>query len=202
MAESNYTIDEVEKSPLAIDRFILENPPEDYKSYEITENGVSPRAVPGQGPIVKANSYEHNDYGYTIEDSGWAVKMQDKRFKKLDFLKKEIDKFNPVSLYGQGSNLFISHGSTKGAILDALPLFKNFRFLQISYLKPFPAEAVQKEIEKSKKVILIENGVRGSLADVIKEETGITIEDKILKYDGRPFTSDYLIDRFTKSTQI
>ncbi|MBI2626376.1 MAG: 2-oxoacid:acceptor oxidoreductase subunit alpha [Candidatus Nealsonbacteria bacterium] len=199
LAESNYTFNDIEKSSLAANRFILENPPQNYKSYKITENGVSPRAVPGQGPIVLANSYEHNDYGHTIEDPVWAVKMQDKRFKKLNYLKKEIDKLNPVSLYGKGSNLLISHGSTKGAILDALPQLKGFRFLQISYLKPFPAEMVAKEIKKSKKVILVENDARGALADVIREETGIAIENKVLRYDGRPFTPDFLIDKIKKS---
>ncbi|MEK7503690.1 MAG: 2-oxoacid:acceptor oxidoreductase subunit alpha [Patescibacteria group bacterium] len=198
LAESDYSFNEIKKSALPDSRFILENPPQDYKSYKITANGVSPRAVPGQGPVVRANSYEHNEAGHTIEDSAWTIKMQDKRFKKLDFIKREINKLNPVSLYGKGNNLLISYGSTKGAILDALPQMKNFRFLQISYLKPFPAEIVSKEIKKSKKVILIENGVKGSLADVIKEETGITIKHKILKYDGRPFTPEFLVDKFKK----
>src|SRR3989344_2784895 len=49
LSESNYTFDVLEGSPLAISRFILENPGEDYKSYKITQTGVSPRAVPGQG---------------------------------------------------------------------------------------------------------------------------------------------------------
>ncbi|OGZ22230.1 MAG: hypothetical protein A3D46_01595 [Candidatus Nealsonbacteria bacterium RIFCSPHIGHO2_02_FULL_43_13] len=198
LAESNYTFDEINKASLAAGRFILANPPQDYQSYEITPNGVSPRVVPGQGPIVRANSYEHNNYGHTIEDGVWAVKMQDKRFKKLDFLKKEINKLNPASLYGKGRNLLISYGSTKGAIVDALPQMRGFRFLQISYLKPLPAEIILKEIKKSGKVILIENGVKGSLADVIKEETGLAIKHKILKYDGRPFTPDFLIDKLKK----
>lgn len=202
VAESNYTFDEIKKSPLSASRFILGNPPQDYKSYKITQNGVSPRAVPGQGPIARANSYEHNEEGHTTEKAVTAVKMHNKRFKKMSFLKKEISKLNPVSLYGRGSNLIISHGSTKGAIIDALPQLGNFRFMQISYLEPFPAEVVEKEIKKSKKVILVENSATGALADIIKEKTGITIKNKILKYDGRPFTPDYLINRFTKSSQI
>lgn len=198
LAESDYSFNEIKKSTLPDSRFILENPPQDYKSYKLTTNGVSPRAVPGQGPVVRANSYEHNEYGFTIEDETFAVKMQDKRFKKLDFLKKEIAKLNPVSLYGKGSNLIISHGSTKGAILDALPKMKNFRFMQISYLSPLPAEIISREIKKSKKVILVENGVKGALADVIKEGTGLTIKHKILKYDGRPFTQEFLLDKLKK----
>ncbi|KKT15736.1 MAG: 2-oxoglutarate synthase subunit alpha [Parcubacteria group bacterium GW2011_GWB1_43_6] len=101
-------------------------------------------------------------------------------------------------MYGKGRNLLISYGSTKGAIVDALPQMRGFRFLQISYLKPLPAEIILKEIKKSGKVILIENGVKGSLADVIKEETGLAIKHKILKYDGRPFTPDFLIDKLKK----
>lgn len=198
LAESNYTFNEVDKSSLPVNRFITENPPAGYKSYEITENGISPRAVPGQGPIVRANSYEHNEEGHTIEDADWTIKMQDKRFKKLSFLKKEIEKLNPVAIYGEGENLLISHGSTKGAILDALPQMKDCKFLQISYLRPFPAEQVAQEIKKSKKVILVENSARGALADVIKEEIGIAIQDKILRYDGRPFTPEFIISEFKK----
>lgn len=193
LAESNYTFDEIAKSSLAIGRFILENPPEDYKPYKITVNGISPMAVPGQGPKVRANGYEHDEHGHTIEDALTAVKMQDKRFKKLTYLQKEINRLKPVSLHGKGSNLIISYGSNKGAILDVLPRLNGFRFLQISYLKPFPGEAVLKEIKKSKKVILVENGVRGALADVIREETGVVIKNKVLKYDGRPFTPEFLI---------
>jgi len=133
-----------------------------------------------------------------LGDVAVAVNPKDKRFKKLDFLKKEITKLNPVSVYGRGSNLLISYGSTKGAILDALPKIKNFRFLQISYLSPLPAEIISREIKKSKKVILVENGVRGALADVIKQETGLTVKYKILKYDGRPFTPEFLIDKLKK----
>lgn len=195
LAESDYTFDEIKNSSFSADRFILENPPQDYKSYEITKNGVSPRAVPGQGPIIRANSYEHDEYGYTVEDQETTIKMQDKRFAKLPFLKEEIAKLNPVSLYGEGSDLIISHGSTKGAIVDSLPQLGKFRFMQISYLEPFPAEIVEKEIKKSRKVILVENSATGALADIIKEKTGIEIKDKILKYDGRPFTPDYLINK-------
>ena len=45
---------------------------------------------------------------------------------------------------------------------------------------------------------MVENGVKGALADVIKEETGLTIKNKILKYDGRPFTPEFLMDKLKK----
>ena len=56
LAESDYTFDQLKKSPFSNQRFILKNPPRDYKNYQITKTGFSLRAVPGQGPIVRATS--------------------------------------------------------------------------------------------------------------------------------------------------
>ena len=198
LGESDYAFDKLERSSVSNERFILKKPSKDYKSYKITKDGVSPRAVPGQGPVVRATSYEHNEYGNTIEDAYWTVKMTDKRFKKLKYLKDEIKKLNPAVLYGKGKNLIIGWGSTKGAIIDALPKLKDFRFLQISYISPFPKEIVKREIEKSKKVILVENNVTGLLGDIIAEQTGHIIKNKVLKYDARPFVSEFIVNKIKR----
>lgn len=193
LSESNYGFANFEESKITPQRNILENPAQNYKSYLITENGISPIAVPGQGVAARATSYEHDEEGFTIENPEMVKKMNDKRFAKLAFLEKEIAKLNPISIYGEGENLIIGWGSTKGAILDALPKLKNFRFMQISYLEPFPAEMVACEIKKSKKVILVENNVTGLLGQIITEKTGMKIENKILKYDSRPFVPEEII---------
>ena len=200
LGESDYAFDKLERSSVSNERFILKKPSKDYKSYKITKDGVSPRAVPGQGPVVRATSYEHNEYGNTIEDAYWTVKMTDKRFKKLKYLKDEIKKLNPTILYGKGKNLIIGWGSTKGAIIDALPQLKDFRFLQISYISPFPKEIVKREIEKSKKVILVENNVTGLLGDIIAEQTGYIIKNKVLKYDARPFVSEFIVNKIKRKS--
>jgi 2-oxoglutarate ferredoxin oxidoreductase subunit alpha len=198
-AESDYSFDELKISSLPSKRFIIDNPPQDYKSYKITKDGISPRAVPGQGPFVRGTSYEHNEYGNTIEDAEWTVKMNEKRMVKYKNIEKEVnEKLNPVSVYGKGENLIIGWGSTKGAIVDALPNLKDFRFLQVSYISPFPKKDVEKEIKKSKKVILVENNTTGLLGDVIAEQTGYIIKDKVLKYDARPFTPDDIINKIKK----
>lgn len=195
LAESDYTFDKLRKPPLSQKRFILKKPPKDYKNYKITKDGISPRAIPGQGPVVRATSYEHNEYGNTIEDAAWTVKMNDKRLKKAKYLSQEINKLNPVTVYGKGKNLIIGWGSTKGAIIDALSDLKDFRFLQISYISPFPKIAVKKEIKKSKKVILVENNATGLLGDIIAEQTGYIIKNKVLKYDARPFIPEIIVKK-------
>jgi 2-oxoglutarate ferredoxin oxidoreductase subunit alpha len=198
LAESNYTHNKLDKSQLKLNRFILEKAPKNYKSYRLTRTGTAARAVPGQGPIVRANSYEHDEYGNTTEEPEWSVKMTDKRLRKIEYIKKEISKLKPVAVHGKGKNLLIGWGSTKGAIVDALAEMKGFRYLQISYINPFPKQEVKKEIKKAGRVILIENNATGQLGDIITEQTGYEIKEKILKYDGRPFVTKDIINSIKK----
>ena len=195
LAESDYTFDKLEKSSVSSDRFIVENPSGDHKGYKITEDGNSPRAVPGQGPVVKVTSYEHDEYGNTIEEGEWMKKMTDKRLKKEKTITDEINKLNPVSIYGQGKNLIVGWGSTKGAILDALKDLDNYRFMQISYINPFPTVMVKKELENSDRVVLVENNATGQLGDIIAEKTGHIIKNKVLQYNARPFIPETIINK-------
>jgi 2-oxoglutarate ferredoxin oxidoreductase subunit alpha len=45
---------------------------------------------------------------------------------------------------------------------------------------------------------LVENNATGLLGDVIASQTGIVIEDKILRYDGRPFVPEDLVTKIKK----
>ena len=58
-------------------------------------------------------------------------------------------------------------------------------------MKPL-SDKIKDEILQAKNVILVENNVTGQLGRLIREKTGIKIENRILKYDGRPFLSDEL----------
>ncbi len=195
LAESHFTFDKLEKPKVKVKDFILKKIPKNYKSYKITKTGISPRAIPGQKAVVRATGYEHGEDGITTEDSKEILKQVEKRKRKGEFLKKEIEKLDPVKFYGKGENLIVSWGSTKGAILDALKELKGFRFLQIIYLKPFPEKIVKKEIEKAKKIYIVENNATSPLSRIIRQETGILIENRILKADGRPFTPSEIVKK-------
>jgi 2-oxoglutarate ferredoxin oxidoreductase subunit alpha len=121
--------------------------------------------------------------------------MNDKRWAKLPFLQKEINRLEPVKIYGSGKNLIVGWGSTKGAILDSLKDLPGYRFMQISYISPFPIQSVIQELQKAKKVVLVENNVTGLLGQIIREQTGFEIKDKVLKYDARPFTPEDIIQK-------
>ncbi|MDD5416645.1 MAG: 2-oxoacid:acceptor oxidoreductase subunit alpha [Candidatus Aenigmarchaeota archaeon] len=196
VGENNYTVDNFSKV-INCQKFIV-NSGKNYKSYEYALNGVSPRAIPGSNAVVRASSYEHNEFGNTIEDAETTKKMKDKRMLKIEAIRNEIEKLKPVSVYGKGDNLIIGWGSTKGAIVDALKELKNFKFMQISYISPFPIKLVTDEMKKSKNIILVENNQTGQLGEIIREQTGIEIKNKLLKYDGRPFTKNEIVKGVSK----
>jgi len=193
LGESEYVADELKDLKLKIES--ERGDKDSYLPYQITESGVSPFLPPGQGPISRATSYEHDEKGLTTEESEPTVKMNDKRFRKLKGVEKEIAGLNPVSYYGNGNgeNVIIAWGSTKGAIIDALKDLPGWSFLQISWLLPFPGEAVLEKLKAAKRVILVENSVTGQLAGLISKETQFKIKEKILKYDGRPFTAREIV---------
>ncbi len=195
LAESHFSFDRIRVPRVKAERFLLEKPAANYRSYQLTPDGISPRMVPGEGPLVRATGYEHNEEGYTSEEAEEIKRMNDKRWAKLPFLQKEVSRLQPVRTYGRGKNLIIGWGSTKGAILDSLTDLPGYRFLQISYLSPFPSQQVLAELEKAKKIVLVENNVTGLLGQVVREQTGVAIDRKVLKYDGRPFTPEDIIQK-------
>ena len=143
--------------------------------------------------IVKASSYEQNKFGNTTESARVVKKNFDARMKKYKILKKDIEKnFEGVKFYGrkESNNLVIGWGSTKGAIIDGMNGL-DAKFMQVVYVKPL-SRKIRKEMEKAKRIILIENNQTGQLGRLLREATGISIKDKnrILKYDGRPFCCD------------
>jgi 2-oxoglutarate/2-oxoacid ferredoxin oxidoreductase subunit alpha len=142
--------------------------------------------------LKKYNSYEHTEEGVSTEDAKIIKENFDKRAKKVQKLEDESEKFEKIKIFGnkKSKNVIISYGSTQGAIVDAINQI-DCKFIQVLYMSPFP-KTLKKELEKAKKIVLVENSSTGTLANLVKVYTGIEIKNKILKYDGRPFFSDEL----------
>lgn len=159
----------------------------DYKRYALEEDGVSPRTIPGTGNFFLANSDEHNTHGYSDEESPNRNEQHKKRMTKLATC--EIQDMPAPKLYGpeKADVTIVSWGSNKGSILQAMKEFSNVNFLHITWMNPFPSEAVKEILSKAKHVMDIECNYTAQLAGLIREKTGIEIQDKFLKYDGRPF---------------
>jgi 2-oxoglutarate/2-oxoacid ferredoxin oxidoreductase subunit alpha len=166
----------------------------DYRRYTFSEDGISPRALPGFGNHVLVNSDEHNESGYSDEKADNRRRQTEKRMAKLKICAKE-DLPEPI-LYGpqEAEITIVSWGSNKGAILDAMDSNNNFNFLHLNRINPFPSEAVKNILSKAKRVINVESNPSGQMASLIKEKTGFNNFENFLKYDGRPIYPEEIIN--------
>jgi len=207
LVESHGTAEPFDQNRIGLDRGLLLTEDEyrgeeEYKRHKFTEDGVSPRAMPGmKGAIVRTNADEHNESGYTTEDPELTTKMADKRFKKLDILIKDLENYETTKLYGsvKADLTILGWGSTKGPIREAMKLLGKeglkVNYLQIIYLNPFPVANVQNILKSAKKTAVVENNKTSQLSSLIREHCLMTVNHRILKYDGRPFNPGELSQR-------
>jgi len=195
---SRYNTPAFDTSDLKIDNRIIKTSP-DYKRYAFTENGISPRGIPGYGSgTICAGSNEHDESGHITEDPVLRTKMVDKRLNKLQLIKADII---PPKLIGNNDykTLVVSWGSTFNIVNEAVEMLgrNDLALLHFSWLFPL-AENTLEYFQQADKVIIVENNATAQFAQLIKLETGYDIKDKILKYNGRPFSVEEVTHEINK----
>lgn len=199
LSESPHSIPILDAKDVKIDRGQIISQKElakitEYQRYQFTENGISPRALPGtaNGEHI-ANSDEHDEYGYSTESAAIRNKMAAKRLAKLPRLIKDLPE---PKIYGNlnAKQTIICWGSTKMPALEALKDLPEARVVHLQYVFPFPVEFFKKNIDPENSIV-IEGNQTGQLKQLIKQQTGMDIEKTLLKYDGRPFYPEEIIDK-------
>ncbi|WJH33313.1 2-oxoacid:acceptor oxidoreductase subunit alpha [Paenibacillus sp. CC-CFT747] len=164
-----------------------------FKRYEFTEDGISPRVLPGQkNGIHHVTGVEHAEDGRPSESPVNRRKMMDKRMDKL----KQVKVTNPILVdapHEEPDLLIIGMGSTGGTIDEARQRLADENIktnhVTVRLMHPFPAEELRPYMDKAKKVVVVENNATAQLASLIKLNLPHTAE-KIhnhLKYNGNPF---------------
>ncbi|MDP2625185.1 MAG: 2-oxoacid:acceptor oxidoreductase subunit alpha, partial [Candidatus Peregrinibacteria bacterium] len=208
LSESLFSVDTFDDIDVPIDRGPLATPEElkaregmleDYPRYKFTESGVSTRSLPGM-PNARyvANSNEHDEVGDIDESIENRNKMHEKRMRKLDTIAKELPA--PI-LYGpeEAAISVIGWGSTKGPVLEAMRWLEaegiTINYLHSIYLHPFPTAAVKDYLSKAKNTLLIEGNHNAQFGQLIRQHALMDVDNKFLKYDGRPFFPQEICDR-------
>lgn len=210
LCESQRTFRFFDQSKIVVDRGLLQKEggiPQNFKRFAFTENGISPRPVPGQkGGIFCASTDEHYESGLLMEEEETRTKMMDKRGRKLDEAEKYL-KGKQTKTHGpeDAGLTLVFWGSTKGPVLEAARLLERdgikARLLQVVCMSPFPASEVSEILEKSKMAIAVEQNKSAQLASLIREKTGILLDKRILKYSGRPFYPEEICRGVKKTWQ-
>lgn len=169
-----------------------------YLRYRIIDSGISPRAVPGHPRAVYvAAGNEHDERGAITEEPGMRNAQVEKRQRKLIGMTEEMSgphRYGPQ----EAEVTFVSWGSTYGPLREAVDRLNaeqvdRANLLHFVDLWPFPAEATTAALGRARRLIAVEGNVTGQLATLIRANTGQTMDDTILRYDGRAFTPEYIM---------
>ncbi|MHA2227182.1 MAG: 2-oxoacid:acceptor oxidoreductase subunit alpha [Candidatus Hodarchaeales archaeon] len=174
---------------------------QDYKRYKFSENGISPRGIPGYGKgLVRVDSHTHTEEGAITEDPIIRTKSVDKRLNKLDLIQKNA---LPPKLKGEHDykTLIIGWGSTYHIIDEAVKKISRRKnkigFLHFNQVYPLH-QSVSDYLRKADQTIIIENNPTSQFGKLMKLETGIAIDDAVLKYSGYPFSVEEILGHLNK----
>jgi 2-oxoglutarate/2-oxoacid ferredoxin oxidoreductase subunit alpha len=165
-----------------------------YKRYQFTPSGISPRALPGTANgMYIAPTDEHDEEGILISDvfcnPAIRRKIAEKRMKKLALALKDLP---APRLEGPADAevTLIGWGSTAGVIREAVEQLNasgtRANQLHFKYLLPFHQKEAMDILKKCKRTICVEMNSTGQFARHLRAETSHAVSDKILKYDGEP----------------
>ncbi|MFS0727920.1 2-oxoacid:acceptor oxidoreductase subunit alpha [Paenibacillus sp. 1P07SE] len=163
-----------------------------FKRYEWTEDGVSPRSIPGDPHgLHHVTGVEHDEQGRPSESAHNRKLMMDKRLGKVKGLRIR-EAVRCEAPHERADLLIVDMSSVGGTIDEArLRLEKDgirTNHATIRQIHPFPTEQLAPLLERAESVLVVENNATAQLADQIKLHAGHA--DKIhnlLKYDGNPF---------------
>lgn len=173
--------------------------PEAYERYAYTDSGVSPRRLPCKGKSLNLlDTDEHTPDGHITEDLDVRVQMHEKRLRKNDLLLADVI---PPDYDGpdHADILLVCWGSTLGAVQEAAATLReqgrSVGVLHFTQLWPLRTDYIQPRFDAAEKVVMVEGNAGGQLAKAIRMETGCTVDRLIPRYDGLPFTAQYILER-------
>jgi 2-oxoglutarate ferredoxin oxidoreductase subunit alpha len=145
---------------------------ENYVRFRFTESGISPLSHPGmKGGNYLAAGIEHNELGAPTANGEIHARMNDKRLKKMDPLKRRRDLFvfegDPGATIG-----LISWGSVAGVALEALHLARaeglKVRLLVPKLLYPVAEEVYGEFFAPLQRCLVVEQSHQGQLYHIIR----------------------------------
>jgi 2-oxoglutarate ferredoxin oxidoreductase subunit alpha len=146
--------------------------------------------------IVVGDSDEHTPDGHLTEDLAVRIQMHDKRLAKLRGLARDMgnittagDPAAPLAIMTWGSN----YGAAAEAVARLSQADTPARLVHLAEVWPFPRQAVTQALQGIKKLVLVEANATGQLGRLLRQETGLTADRLILRYDGLPFTPEYIL---------
>ncbi|PSQ27062.1 2-oxoacid:acceptor oxidoreductase subunit alpha [Halobacteriales archaeon QS_9_68_17] len=172
-----------------------------------TEDGVSPRSLPGQkGGRYLATGNEHNPSGHISEDPENRVYQMDRRMQKLESIREELDEERESQQTYHGPEDadygIITWGSQQGAVEEAVDRLndagRSVKSIGVSDMMPFPETETTEFLESVDEALVVEMNATAQFRGLTQKELGL-YGDKmtsLLKYNGNPFEPGEVVKGF------
>ncbi len=199
MGQNYHTAPEFDLSRVKIERGLLLSEEdvsrrEDFKRYEFTLDGISPRGLPSyRHGLHLVESLEHDEKGYRNEEDGMRTRMMEKRMRKLAGAEKDLPSARTFGA-SQPEVGLITVGSTLSPVLEAAERLEakgiTTGCLQVRTIWPFPVEEVKKFMAGCGEVFVVENNYSGELSTLLASQVrpGREIR-RVVRYGTRNFTA-------------
>jgi len=175
------------------------------------ESGVSPRSIPGQrGGRFLATGNEHHPAGHISEDPENRVKQMNRRLRKLDTIREELDASGEShqTLYDPGDAAeygIVTYGTNQGTVEESVDRLvadgHAVKALGVSDLAPFPAEEVSAFLASVEECLVVEMNATAQFRGLVQRELGQygNRMSSLLKYNGNPFEPAEVVEGFETS---
>lgn len=198
LMDTYYNIERIDVTELQQENHIVETD-SDYRRHVLTENGLSPRGVPGYGEgLVVVDSDTHDERGHLTEDLDIRVLMQNKRMKKAALVSDNV--MPPVYIKSPGNRyLMVCWGSTYHPLKEAIERSGRDDVSMLYFRQVYPINpAVNEYFAGIEKAVIVEGNATGQLEKLLKLHADILFSDRILKYDGRPYSVEELTGKINE----
>lgn len=196
LCEDNQSFAPFDTSSYVVDRGkYVDHEEVDYQRYTLSPDGISPRSPVGVGNYLNANADEHDANGYSSEDHQNRIEQMNKRMQKLETCRINHMKGPQVFGPADAKVTLVSWGSNKGPILEALKQLPDANYIHMTWMNPFPVDELSSLLTKASYLIDIECNYTAHLRSLIREHTGIRIDDTMLRFDGRPIYPEQIVEK-------
>jgi len=170
-----------------------------YKRYALSEDGISPRGIPGNGQgLVGVDSDEHDESAHITESALVRVAMHEKRLSKMRGMRAEALLPTEIGDVLHADILVVAWGSNRGVLEEALEHIGRDDIAGLHFHQVYPLPEKSKKLFARKKVVMLENNVASQFGNLLKLEYGIKVSEAILKYDGDPFSVEEVVQKIQK----
>jgi pyruvate ferredoxin oxidoreductase alpha subunit len=176
------------------------------------EDGASPRTVPGQSEgRFLATGNESMEAGHISEDPDNRTAQMDRRLRKLDSVRAELDDADGSHQTYHGPadapHAIMTWGSQQDTVFEAVDRLNarghEVRALGVSDLLPYPETEVEAFLEAVEDCLVVEMNATGQFRGLTQKELGRFGPklSSLLKYDGEPFEPGEIVEAFESNAE-